>query len=1213
MNFINKAILGFFFVVIPVVLFFNPFNTKYCGVVFDVESRNLINSITSDIVLKLQKYRSVSQNDICEMPTAYLQKTLGKLESPKPDHPGEAAAFRYQHLLSENKQLNVKNWNAAREQVKNMKANLKKANLNKGAGISSDSWENLGPGNIGGRIRSLAFDPDDSTRIYAGAVAGGVWLTEDSGASWAPTDDFMGNLSVTTVIFDPSDSQVIYAGTGEGTFNADYVRGMGIFRSSDKGQSWSPLDSTQNDFDFYWVNRLTMLNDGSRLVAATHTGVWTSDDDGTSWSRSHVGRSNDINVHPSDDSKLVLGTWGGALYSEDGGLSWSSATGLESITNERVEIAYSASSPDIVYASIYFNMGELYKSTDGGQSYTLVNTGTNYLGQQGWYDNALWVDPFDPDHVIVGGIDLWRSTDAGVSLSKISIWWQSPNSAHADHHFIIEDPDYDGVNNQRVYFANDGGVYVTEDVSIAVGSTGWQELNNQLSITQFYGMGVSPNGTVVAGTQDNGTLVYKGDSEDWVETFGGDGGFSAADPTDSDYVYGEYVYLQIHRSTSGGLANSSSYIFDSAMEADGPLFIAPFILDPNNENRMLGGAMSLWVSDDVKAGTPSWGSKKDSIGSASPINSIAVAPGNSDLVYVGHRDGSLYKSEDATADVPNWTLIDDANLPQRRLLRITIDANNNDIVYLAFSGYEANNLWKSSDAGDSWSSSVGTAPTNIPPAPIRTMVIRPSDSNQLYVGTEVGIFTSDDAGASWGLANDGPANVSVDELVWAGDETLYAATHGRGVYRATLNQTTPNTIIFDSQLDVAFSTVLETQEKIISGIGIPVDVTIVGGEYSLGCDGIYTSDAGIANLDDTICLRHTSADDFYLETLTQVTIGSSTFDFLSKTIPDVNPDAFEFTSTIDVDLASEQISNTVSVTGISFEVDISIVNGEYSIGCTNTFVSSSGVIALDDTVCIRHNASDAHFISVTTDLTLGDTTQSFTSTTLPDTTPEDFSFATQDEIRIGTDVTSDTITLTGFQVDIPIGVSNGEYSIGCTNSFTSTAGVVSPDETVCLKHNASNQYVTETTTTLNVNGVTADFVSTTEPDRTPDDFTFASVSNVELSILQISETITVTGIAVEVNLSVAGGEYSLGCNGTFSSSTVQISEGQTICLRHITSSGFSANVTTSMTVGTYTTSFVSTTKVAPPSESSGGGSLPKLIIFSLIFGVFIRRVIGQVL
>ena len=527
-----------------------------CGPAIDQERREFIATLATDTVRDLQTLRSVSAGDICVMPISSLKKALERLSHPRPDFPGQARSFRHKQQLSENGVFDARNWVDAREQVRQMQlqASQEQRLVQPLAGIDSTVWEGIGPGNIGGRIRSLAFDPDDATRIYAGAVAGGVWLTQDAGTSWAPTDDFMANLSVSSLIFDPTNSNIMYAGTGEGTFNSDNVRGLGIFKSTDRGASWTSLANTADTFDFYWVNRLTILGDASRLLAATHTGIWYSEDAGVTWTRAQpaqpadlpsVGRTNDVDIHPADDLKAVAGTWGDALYSLDGGLTWERATGLEAVDFRRVEIAYARGNPEVVYASVDNNSGEVYQSTDGGQSYTLVHSGSNYLGGQGWYDNALWVDPTDENHFIVGGIDLWRSTDAGVTLNKISTWWLSPTSAHADHHFIIEHPGFDGVGNKQLYFANDGGVYTAVDIDLATGGSGWQELNNNLAITQFYGFGVAPDGTIVGGTQDNGTLIYKGDSEGWTETFGGDGGYSAADPTDSNYLYGEYVNLRI--------------------------------------------------------------------------------------------------------------------------------------------------------------------------------------------------------------------------------------------------------------------------------------------------------------------------------------------------------------------------------------------------------------------------------------------------------------------------------------------------------------------------------------------------------------------------------------------------------------------------------------------------------------------------------------------
>ncbi|MBV1910531.1 MAG: hypothetical protein KUG78_14610 [Kangiellaceae bacterium] len=1207
MNKIKQSMMATVIAAVPVsAVIINQYSTLHCGMVFDQSRLTIIEGIDSDTLNRLKTERSVDSTAICHMPIAKLERALYRLEQPKPDHPGEARAFRYQQQLSHDnnndKTLNIENWKLAREQV-----DFAKQNIHAAAGISPSSWESLGPGNIGGRVRSFAFDPDDSDRIYAGSVSGGVWLTENAGTSWSPTDDFMANLSVSTIIFDPTDSNVIYAGTGEGTFNFDNVRGLGIFKSDDKGQSWSSIASTANNSSFYWVNRLTMLNDSSRLLAATQTGIWTSENEGVSWTQSHSGRSNDVDVHPNDNNLLIGGTWGGALYSTDGGSNWTSATGLSISGSSRVEVAYAKSNPDIVFVSADNNSGEVWKSTDGGQTYSQVNTGYSYLGSQGWYDNALWVDPLDENHIIVGGLDLWRSTDGGATMIKISTWWQAPSSAHADHHFILEHPDYDGVDNKRVFFANDGGIYETPDIEVALGSVGWQELNNNLAITQFYGMAVSPDGTVIGGTQDNGTLIYKNDSENWTTTFGGDGGFSAADPTDSNYVYGEYVYLQIHRSTNGG--NGSSNIFDAQMENDGANFIAPFILDPNNENRLLGGGDRLWVSNNAKDVTPTWTTIKDAIPSSSPISAIAVAQDDANLIYVGHNDGSLYKSTNGTDPVPIWTQVASVSMPGRYLMRVAIDPVDNEILFASFGGYEDDNLWKSTDAGVTWTESVGIAPSNIPPAPIRSVLIHPVRTSHIYVGTEVGIFSSTDGGASWDLENNGPANVSVDELVWGEGELLYAATHGRGIFRANVFDEEPDDLNFETQNNAALSAILESNQQTINGLGFEVELSIVDGEYSLGCSGIYSSDTIQVNNGEIICLRHTSAAEHWTTVTTQLTVGSSTFSFESRTIADITPDSFSFDSVQDVALSTISDSNTITVNGISNEVDVSIVDGEYSIGCdTNSFTSVAGTILLDETLCIRHITSSEHFVTTTTVVTIGDSSASFESTTLPDTTPDDFSFVALDDVNSSSVQTSEIITATGFQVDIPISVSGGEYSIGCLDAnFTTVASNVAPNDTVCIRHTTSPNYLETTITTLNINGVSADFSTTNSPDRDPDSFGFTSQSNVSVSSVQTSNTVTITGIGVDVDVSITGGEYSIGCTAIFSSASSTIADQQTICVRHTSSGSNNATTQTNLTVGNFSTNFSSTTE-APASSSSGsggGGSFNwygLLCLFSL-FGV----------
>jgi hypothetical protein len=719
----------------------------------------------------------------------------GEEEEEGPDFPAEAVEFRNLQLQDENGFIAPDGLIQAKAHMDRMRA---AGGPDLSAGIDPSSWTWLGPGNIGGRVRAIVVHPAETATWLAGSVSGGIWKTTDSGGTWTPVSDFMANLAVSTMVMQPGTPDTIYAGTGEGFYNADGIRGAGIFKSTNGGTSWAQLSSTANS-NFLYVNRLAMSANGSTLLAATRTGIYRSTDGGTSFPAAAVSGVGlgitDINFHPADSNLAVAsGFDGNAWYSTNGGANWTAATGLPAGSFRRVEIAYAPSNPSIVYASVDVNGGSIYSSADGGISYTLVfDTSPDYLSAQGWYDNVVWVDPTNSSTLVVGGVDLWKSTTGGTSFSQISRWQNAQNSAHADHHAIVELPGFNGASNTSVVFGNDGGVYFTTNVytvgtDVGQNNFGWIEKNNNLGITQYYGAaGNASSGTIVGGTQDNGTLRYTtgGGTEGHTTMFGGDGGFCAADPSDPNYFYGEYVYLLIHRSINGGV--SSSYIWSGITDAGSSTtanFIAPFILDPNDPTRMLAGGLQLWRSSNVKAGTPSWSSIKISDGSK--ISAIAVAQGNPDICWVGHNNGNVYQSTNCTNPAPTWTRMDNnaIALPNRFVQRITIDTADPNRVYVSFGGFSADNLWRTSNAGTSWASASGTGMTALPAAPVRDIDIHPSNPNWLYAATEVGVLTSEDMGATWQVPQNGPANVSVDELAWVGN-TLIAATHGRGIYKAT--------------------------------------------------------------------------------------------------------------------------------------------------------------------------------------------------------------------------------------------------------------------------------------------------------------------------------------------------------------------------------------------------------------------------------------------
>ena len=293
--------------------------------------------------------------------------------------------------------------------------------------------------------------------------------------------------------------------------------------------------------------------------------------------------------------------------------------------------------------------------------------------------------------------------------------------------------------------------------------------------------------------------------------FGGDGGWCAADPTDANVLYGEYVYLNIHRNLDGGASSDTTgdrYIsgqfwnpaigewswkpvpfrIPDAMNRRA-MFIAPFVLDPNNANRLLAGGLSLWETVNAKAPNttasgPSWRAIKPSAGDY--ITAIAVSQGDAARVWVGHRDGKVFCTTNGTAVTPGL-----APLRRRRRAAAAGGAllhrhrrppdRSADRVRGVRRLRERQRL---EDAGP-WRD-LGRPGGGLPAAPVRAIAIHPRRTDAVYAGTEVGVFASEDGGVSWSPTNEGPANVSVNCLFWMG-ETLVCATHGRGMFKIDLS------------------------------------------------------------------------------------------------------------------------------------------------------------------------------------------------------------------------------------------------------------------------------------------------------------------------------------------------------------------------------------------------------------------------------------------
>ena len=708
-------------------------------------------------------------------------------------------------------------------------------------------WQFLGPGNIGGRTRALVIDAKNPSLMFAGGVSGGVWRSTNAGQAWTPVGDALSNIAVNALALHPNDANILYAGTGEGFFREEQrgtalpLRGAGIFVTRDGGHSWQRLPSTANE-DFHWINDLVIsTHDPSRIYAATRSGVWRSSDAGTTWTRvvETSVKGGCLELAWRGD------TTGDYLFASCG--SFEQATvyrstnaqnddAWEAVLSEpkmgRTSLAIAPSNPSVVYAMAasneagnwYQGLLAVYRSDASGDagSWTtrVTNKSSHYLSTllltnpyganidkcqetaqknfttMGWYCNVLAVDPKDPNRVWAAGVDLFRSDDGGATWGVASYWWAPENRSsfnHADQHAIVFHPNYDGVANQTVYFGNDGGLYRSDNARAAVAThpaatcdpafsaVAFTRLSRNYGVTQFYHGAVYPDGRrFVGGTQDNGTI--RGaieESENWTRILGGDGAYVAIDPRDENVIYAESQFGALRKSADGG----KMWVSLSSQLNDKFLFVTPFLLDPNDANRIWIGGEKMWRSDN---GGLKWTIASTTM--ASQVSAIAVAPGKPNRVIAGTNSGVIVRTENAltAASISAWP----STTPRQGFVTsIAYDPFDASTVYATYAGFGGTHVWMSTDAGATWSARDGEGDGALPDIPTHSIVPDSTRPDRLYLGTDLGVFVSLDRGKTWAVENGGFTNVVTEALVigkGVNGPALYAFTHGRGVWRTEL-------------------------------------------------------------------------------------------------------------------------------------------------------------------------------------------------------------------------------------------------------------------------------------------------------------------------------------------------------------------------------------------------------------------------------------------
>ncbi len=673
-------------------------------------------------------------------------------------------------------------------------------------GLTRGGWQFVGPPGLGGPIRALLIHPAEPRVLWAGCAAGGVWKTSDGGQSWAPVVRFPAYYPVTTLVMSPNDPDVLLAGTGDGSFSATARPGGGIFVSRDAGHSWTQLPASST---FQFVNRLAVSPDGRTLLVATRTGLFRSTNALTARPSevtfTAVGPARadvmDVKFQPRNSSRCVAAGRGGrTYYSRDAGATWKANRPLGDFApNEmflgRVELAYALANPTIVYASVDKTGGQIYCSTDGGATYALRYKGAagrpeeeGPLGYEGWFSNTIWAGhPTDPNLLAVGSINLHRSSNGGRTITRVTDWTVGYQGTPVYFHVVTAPGDHDGRNKKDLYVGCQNGVFRLTDLAKAtVKNPGLTPLNGGLNASVVVGVaGHEKPGLLVVSPEHNGTWIRQAEGKrpPWKQVFGGRGGRCTVDVSDPNVFCTGYVYLQFFRTLDGGKTQDLVEITNEPFERAN--YTAPLLLDPNQPNVMLAGGASLWRSRNIKARKPEWSAIKPASGTS--ISAIAVprGKGKSDVIWVGHNDGEIYRTSNGSADRPTWVRVDEGRtfLPRRFCTSITFDPVDPKTVCITYGGSLSGNVWKTTDNGAIWRN-IGGA---LPAVAVTTLAVHPDRRDWLYVGTEVGLFVSEDGGKKWTPTNQGPANVAISELIWM-NRVLVAGTSGRGVFQIDLSE-----------------------------------------------------------------------------------------------------------------------------------------------------------------------------------------------------------------------------------------------------------------------------------------------------------------------------------------------------------------------------------------------------------------------------------------
>ena len=625
---------------------------------------------------------------------------------------------------------------------------------------------------------------------------------------WKPFNDYLSNLCITKMTYDPRNTKVYYFCTGEGWFNADAGRGAGVWKSTDGGDSWIQLPSTSTNA-FHYCQDITVHPFTSHVYVSTRNGgLQRSVDGGNSWqqvlgssSGSKSNRAADIELTKEGGVFVSMGIFekDGIYYSEtgDSGSFESRMVGFPTAVY-RIELATAPSNDDVVYAVPTSSISAdkhlivgFYRSDDKGLTWEETENpgGERKLAKnQGWYDLIIEVDPNNEDIVVAGGLYIWRTQDGGDSWKKLTSGKRSNDDyVHVDQHEIVFH------NSDTVYFGNDGGIWRSDNFTSDEPTI--YNLNNTFNVTQFYAASIHPeagNLKIIGGTQDNGSLMILDEGiSDFKAISGADGSFCAINPNNGDIMYTTTQYRRMYRYTDGGTGIPDT-ITNGFITDDNVQFINPIEIDPvDPEIIYQASKRGLWrlknastaSKEDWKKASYNWGD----------LTAIGVSQNVAHHVFLGRKSGGkIYRLDNAHISDENvrpvW-INPDNDLPDAYCSNIFVNPKDANHLIVIFSNYGINNIWECKGAltdSASWQHHDG----DLPDLPVRWALLHPEIEGACYIATELGVFYTlklNGNSTVWEPMYSGIPLTRVDMLkMRPSDNTVVAATHGRGLYTGVL-------------------------------------------------------------------------------------------------------------------------------------------------------------------------------------------------------------------------------------------------------------------------------------------------------------------------------------------------------------------------------------------------------------------------------------------